>query len=44
MISLFADNKKSDTVVGIDVVKIVDIRRDKLEYEHDIVTSVQILF
>ena len=42
MIGLFANDEERDTVISLDVVKVVDVGSDKLEDEHNIVSSVQI--
>jgi hypothetical protein len=43
VVGLFAENEKSDFMVGVDFIDAVDIGRDELENEHDIVSLVDIL-
>ena len=43
MVSLFAKDEESDFVVGVNVVNAVDVRRYKLEDEHDVVSFVEVL-
>lgn len=44
MIGFFADNEESDSVIGFNVVKIIDIGSDEFEDEHNIIPSVKIYF
>jgi len=42
MIGLLADDEQSDAVVCLDVIKIIDVRSNEFEDEHNVVPLVQV--
>lgn len=44
MISLFADDEKSDSVICVDLIERIDVRSDILEDKHDVISSIQVKF
>lgn len=44
MISLFADDEKSDSVIRVDLIEGVDVRSDILEDKHYVISSIQVKF
>lgn len=42
MVGLLADDEEGDFVVGLDLGELIDVGRDELEDEHDVVAPVQV--
>lgn len=42
--SFFAQNEHGDPVVGLDLIKLLDVRGDEFKDEHDVISFEQIFF